>query len=471
MAQYLNAFSGRQFLDANGAPYSGAQLFVYIAGSSTKATVTKDSAGASNHTNPIILNTRGEPADAGGASQAIWQAGGQSVKLVLAPSTDTDPPVSAISTWDNLAGINDTSVTTDQWIIGPTPIYVSAISFTLIGDQTSVFHVGRRIKTTNSGGTIYSTITNSAYGALTTVTVVNDSGSLDAGLTAVSYGILSSTNTAIPGVKLSGSDYTHQGTVTMFGKSLWTAEGASVASAADCNIWTTDGNTVHVTGTTQIDDWGTAPQAGAWKRVIFDGVLILNYNATTNDIPGDADVTTAANDSCIVYARSASSYQIFDYTRADGSSVSTVGALTSGTVIATTSGTTADFTGIPSWVKRVTISLSGVSTNGTGEIGFRIGDSGGIESTGYVGGDGVAAFSTSFSLIATNTASTLWGGIATLTLIDSSTNTWCYSGSFGRDTSAASTGGGAKSLSGVLDRVQLFTANTFDAGKVNILYE
>jgi hypothetical protein len=108
----------------------------------------------------------------------------------------------------------------------------------------------------------------------------------------------------------------------LVGVSLWGAEGAAVASTADCNIWTTDGNTVHITGTTQIDDWGTAPQAGAWKRVIFDDALTLNYNSTTNDLPGDADITTAANDSCIVYARSASSYQIFDYTQAAAGIVS-----------------------------------------------------------------------------------------------------------------------------------------------------
>lgn len=198
MTQYLNPFSGRQFVDANGAPYSGAKLFVYTAGTSTKYTATKDQAGTSNHANPIILNSRGEPSDAGGASQPIWQAGGVSVKLVLAPSTDTDPPGSPISTWDNIAGINDASVSADQWITGPTPTYVSTTSFTLVGDQTSTFHIGRRVKTTNSGGTVYSTITASAYTTLTTITVANDSGSLDSGLSVISYGLFSASNTSWP---------------------------------------------------------------------------------------------------------------------------------------------------------------------------------------------------------------------------------------------------------------------------------
>lgn len=103
----------------------------------------------------------------------------------------------------------------------------------------------------------------------------------------------------------------HLSSVTIVAK-----EGLSVASATDCNIWNLgDGNTVHIGGTTTITDWGTAPRAGAWMRVIFDGALQLTYNATTNDLPGDVNVTTVANDSCIVYARSTASYQIFDYTR------------------------------------------------------------------------------------------------------------------------------------------------------------
>lgn len=109
-----------------------------------------------------------------------------------------------------------------------------------------------------------------------------------------------------------GADLTLLGTVTL-DNSIWMAEGANIASASDCNIWTTDGNTVHVTGTTTITDWGTAPQAGAWKRVIFDGALQLTHNATTNDLPNDENITTIAGDSCIVYARSTSSYQIFEY--------------------------------------------------------------------------------------------------------------------------------------------------------------
>lgn len=181
-----------QFIDGNGDPYAGGFLFTYTAGSSTKATTYQDSAGVTPNTNPIVLDANGR------VPYAIWLTTGVSYKFVLAPSTDTDPPTSPVWTLDNVTGINDSTVTVDQWVSGATPTYVSATSFTLVGDQTSTYHVGRRLKTTNSGGTVYSTISASAFGASTTVTVVNDSGSLDSGLSAVSYGLLSATNPSTP---------------------------------------------------------------------------------------------------------------------------------------------------------------------------------------------------------------------------------------------------------------------------------
>lgn len=186
-------------IDANGDPLVGAKLFTYAAGSSTKQTTYTDPDGLIAQTNPIILNTRGQPND------AIYLTDGQSYKFVLSPSTDTDPPTSPIKTEDDINGINDTaSITQDQWeASGLTPTFTTATTFTLTGDQRTAFHVGRRVKTTNTSGTIYSLISVSAYSdPTTTITVVNDSGVLDSGLSDVSYGLLTSTNPSVPAVAL-----------------------------------------------------------------------------------------------------------------------------------------------------------------------------------------------------------------------------------------------------------------------------
>lgn len=194
MAVKLSPVFNEATLDSSGNPYVGAQLFTYIAGSTTKATTYQDSGGLAQHQNPIILDARGEP------PAPIWLTTGVSYKLYLTTPTDSDPPVTSVRVIDNVTGVNDTTSAVDQWIAGPAPTYVSATSFTLSGDQTTAFHVGRRLKSTNTGGTIYSTTTASTYSGgtgLTTVVVANDSSSLDSGLSAVSYGLLSKSNDAM----------------------------------------------------------------------------------------------------------------------------------------------------------------------------------------------------------------------------------------------------------------------------------
>lgn len=81
-----------------------------------------------------------------------------------------------------------------------------------------------------------------------------------------------------------------------------TAKGADVASAATCDIWTPgDGNLLHVTGTTTITSFGTAPQAGATRELIFDGALVLT-NGANLVLNGGANITTAAGDRARVRA-------------------------------------------------------------------------------------------------------------------------------------------------------------------------
>ena len=103
----------RQFLNASGVPYSGAKLFYYAAGSTTKQNTYTTSAGSVANSNPIVLDS------AGRTPYGVWFTEGLTYKEVLAPSNDTDPPSSPIFTEDNLSGINDTSVTVSQWEASP----------------------------------------------------------------------------------------------------------------------------------------------------------------------------------------------------------------------------------------------------------------------------------------------------------------------------------------------------------------
>lgn len=194
MTVYALIAPKQQWEDANGNPYVGAKLFTYVAGSTTKKTTYTESDGLTPNANPIVLNSRGEcPNNVFGSTGAY--------KLVLAPATDTDPPLSPYWTVDNVTGTNDVAGTNDEWIAsGMTPTYISGTSFSVVGDQTAILQVNRRLKITIGGGTRYATILTSSFGAgLTTLTLTMDSGTIDNTISAFWYGLLSATNPSIPG--------------------------------------------------------------------------------------------------------------------------------------------------------------------------------------------------------------------------------------------------------------------------------
>jgi hypothetical protein len=155
--------------------------------------------------------------------------------------------------------------------------------------------------------------------------------------------------------------------------------------------------------------------------------------------------------------------------------------LVSGVSQNSTSGTSINFTDIPSWVKRITVMFNGVSTNGTSPLAVQIGD-GSISATGYVGSVGTSGAQTGAGLWPTTymaatvsclAAQTMSGNV-TLTLVGS--NTWISAGivAFSATDRSAHISGFTKTLSTTLDRVRITTANgtdTFDAGSINILYE
>lgn len=152
--------------------------------------------------------------------------------------------------------------------------------------------------------------------------------------------------------------------------------------------------------------------------------------------------------------------------------------ITAGTAVATTSGTSIDFTGIPSWVERITVMFSGVSQNSAQYIGIQIGTSSGVETTGYTTRcapcNGTGDTSTQMFLAdAQASAANLLNGVMTIVLLGS--NTWVYSSAISVTSGGLQyIGSGVKTLSGTLDRVRLTTTSgtaTFDAGTINILYE
>jgi hypothetical protein len=150
------------------------------------------------------------------------------------------------------------------------------------------------------------------------------------------------------------------------------------------------------------------------------------------------------------------------------------------TAQATTSGTFKDFTGIPSWAKKITVMFNGVSTNGTSNILLQLGDAGGIETTGYTGsvtnhnGSAGASYSAGFILTQGLTAAETRVGNVLLTFINS--NTWIETSltQLSNGGTSGDRSSGTKTLSDILTQLRITTVNgtdTFDNGSVNILIE
>jgi len=155
--------------------------------------------------------------------------------------------------------------------------------------------------------------------------------------------------------------------------------------------------------------------------------------------------------------------------------------ITSGTAVASTSGTSIDFTSIPAWVKRITVMFSGVSTNGTSNIQVQLG-AGSVATSGYLSNGSriqgssattLGANTAGFTVASINAAADAQYGLAVFCNI--SGNIWVSNGIlYATNYLAVQNSVGQVSLGGVLDRVRITTANgtdTFDAGTINIMYE
>ena len=160
------------------------------------------------------------------------------------------------------------------------------------------------------------------------------------------------------------------------------------------------------------------------------------------------------------------------------SSVATAARMVAGTAVSSTSGTSIDFTGIPSWAKRVTVMLNGVSLSGTSDILVQLGTSGGFVTSGYASSgiflstNGAGRTATTGYLVYLSLATRVFTG--TMMIANITGNTWVESTTGSDESTNAIVGGGKLALSGTLDRIRITTLNgtdTFDAGTINIMWE
>jgi hypothetical protein len=95
-----------QFDDDDGEPCSGCKVFFYETGTATKQATYTDAGGGTPNSNPVVLDSAGQA--------SIWLNEGDQYRVILAPSTDSDPPVSPIWTVDNVDSIQTLTIANDS---------------------------------------------------------------------------------------------------------------------------------------------------------------------------------------------------------------------------------------------------------------------------------------------------------------------------------------------------------------------
>lgn len=492
MTFYFSPVLNEAQFDANGDPLAGGLIYAYLAGSTTPVTVYKTSTGTA-HSQPIVLDSSGNYP----TGTQLWLDGGKTYKFVVQTSAAV-----TLRTIDNITPINDSSSSADEWVQYTSTIftYLSPTSFSVAGDQTNIFQVNRRVKTSNTGGTVYSTVTNAVYSSPnTTVTVSNDSGSLDVGLSVVYYALLSATNPSVPasfanGQRIQAQTYTAfttGGTSTAY---TGTPSPALTALTANqrlrvkfnaANTSTTP--TLAVSGLSAValkvfDATGAKVDPAVGTFVLngeydleYDGTnwTVLNYPYATTTIAGVSELATGAEIATGT-----------DTTRVMTPGNSRGNLVVSGTPQATTSGTSRDFTGLPSWVKQVILPINSLSTSGTSPIIVQAIVGGSPVTSGYLGSATACASASLASTQFTNgagigpssiAATSVRSGWIAFNQLDPATNLWTYAGFLGgSDGAATSFCAGAITLAGALTGLRLTTSggtDTFDLGNANVIYQ
>ena len=186
-----------------------------------------------------------------------------------------------------------------QWTdLGHTPTYVSASTFTLVGDKKATYEVGRRIRAQNGSSTLYGTITSSTYTAATGIYATLDTGSFTASLTAVAVSILTSSNNSIPALgNINISTLTSSTIVSLSVVKTDTISersdtaGVTIDGLLIKNGGISDGTNIVKTKIIDIGDWNMNFSGGGAASVgVAHGLTFSKIRSVSAVVRDDADV-------------------------------------------------------------------------------------------------------------------------------------------------------------------------------------
>lgn len=457
-------------LNNNAEVAGGAKLYVYEAGTTTPLDTYSDSALSIVNANPV-------EADANGRFGAIFLAA-DDYKFVCKSSDDattffTVDDYAVEGTLTFTGGIEKTGVTV-QLASGVNNQTGTSYTFltTDRGKLVSFSNTSAITATLPAAGVsfpdgFYIDVENRNTGVLT----ISSTSNID--------GNGSITLNRNEGVRLfsDGSTwYSQRGAVrdVLFktGGELTISTGA--VTAGELTYFTID-----TEGDAATDDLDTINGVLDGKVIVISSAddardVVVKHNTGNIYNPAGQDITLGKTQDIIElrYDADLTKWIVVSYQNAD----TELKPLTLATAQASTSGTTIDFTSLPSGLKKITVMFQGVSTNGTSPIVVQLGDSGGLETSGYLGAFSDASTATNVTAglaFSDAAAASIFHGSMVITRIDG--NNWVSQSCVGlSNTARALFAASSKGLSAELDRLSVTTvggSDTFDAGTINILYQ
>ena len=297
----------------------------------------------------------------GGGSSAL------NLKANIASPTLTGVPASTTAT----AGTNTTQIATTAFVsvaianlVGSSPATLDTLNelATALGSDanfatTTANSIGTKLS--KAGDTITGDMANSATGFFT-----NPSGTTAQRPVSPLNGMTRYNTTTLRNEYYSNGAWRNHARLEgdTFTGLVNLSAGANIASASTVNLTVATGNNLTITGTTTITAFTMT--AGQNMYLIMGGICQLTYNATTMNLNGGANYTTAVGDRLTVFRDLAGVVQV-NITRQSGLSLSTEERL--GSNIASASTTTIGTIGIGNTINitgSTTINSFGVSTTG-----------------------------------------------------------------------------------------------------------